>query len=168
MSPVDRSELLDELYGVREKEEYHIDGATGMYAWADMGCANQNVDDIANVYISHTNQPSPIAVACSRTSQDMKMPQITPFYGRESHVQHAKMAFQPDQKGIPSNEHVYPGNLMDISHQESFLMQPIQSALAPAFSDDLQWGFPSTENMSFCTASSSAEHCSTFILPSHS
>lgn len=166
MSPVDRSELLDELCDVREKEEYHIDGATGMYARADTVCANQNVDDSTNVYISHTNQPSPVAVTCSRTSQDMKTPQITPSYGHESHVQHATMPFQPDQKVVLFNQHVNSEDLMDVSHQQSFFMQPIQSAPATAFLNGLQWDFSSID-MGLCTTSSSDENCSTSIVSSH-
>lgn len=151
MLSVERVELLDELYGVREEEEYHIDGA---------------IDDSTNVYISHMNQPSPIAVTCSRTSQDLKTPQITPSFGHESHVQHSTMPFQPDQRVILFNQHVNLENLMDVSHQQGFFMQPIQSAPATAFLNCLQWDFSSVD-MGLCTMSSTDENCSASIVSSH-
>ena len=121
ISPIERLQLLDELYGVREREEKHIDGATGMSALADTVCANEDEDESTKIYISRMNQPESMAATGSKSSQRSETPHIARVRGHEPHVDHAPIPFRPNQAVITLTEHVDSWDLMDISHQQGFL-----------------------------------------------
>ncbi|KAJ5642552.1 hypothetical protein N7490_006552 [Penicillium lividum] len=151
ISPMERLQLLDELFRVKEEEEKYLDKVT---------------DGTTTISISSANLPESVVFTRSKSPQYTKRPRDAQMCEYEPQIQNTSTCLRPAQAVIPLNVHVDPCGIMGFPHQQGLLMEP-NSVLSPVSLEGPKWGFSSVEDARVPTASSSADNWSSSLIASY-
>ncbi|KAL4932017.1 DUF2841 domain-containing protein [Aspergillus undulatus] len=123
--PVERLQVLDEIYRVRKEEERYLDGGSSgmLHSPATNAVTDSAADSHAVVYVSRVHLPD---VADSQTS----------FYSPTASFSHSDSSYRHDVPGLESHTSVFPSNFSSsdtsISRREADTtpnpIQPISAA----------------------------------------
>ncbi|KAJ5642672.1 hypothetical protein N7490_006672 [Penicillium lividum] len=150
ISPMERLQLLDELFRVKEEEEKYLDRVT---------------DGTTTISISRANLPDSMVFTRSKSPQYTKRPRVAQMCEHEPQIQNTSICLQPAQAVIPLNVHVDPCGIMDFPHRQGLLMEP-NSVPSPVSLEGPKRGFSSVEDARVPTASSSADNWSSSLIAS--
>ncbi|KAJ5117848.1 hypothetical protein N7476_004977 [Penicillium atrosanguineum] len=151
ISPIERLQLLDELYRVKEEEEKFLDRVT---------------DGNTKVSISRANLPDSTVVGDRGHHQSLERTWIAQTSEHEPPIQNTSICFQTAQDMIPLNLPVDPCAITDIHHEEDLSIEP-NSSPSPVLLQGLKRSFSSVEDAGVPTRPSTAEICSSSFVAFH-